>query len=484
MTGLHTPAGTETKTAVPLCVDLDGTLLRTDMVWESLVRLLKHNPLYLFVVFTWLLRGRAHLKAQVSARVSLDVTTLPYNQPLIEFLRAEKREGRSLILATASDFRLAQRIADHLGFFDEVLASDGKTNLRGRSKVARLSERFGRRGFDYAGNSSVDLPVWEQARQAIVVGGPRLAARAGQRAPISRNFEGSQRPFRALVQALRPHQWVKNLIVFVPLIMAHELGDAPRLLRALLAFVAFSLCASAVYVLNDLLDLESDRHHPTKRHRPFAAGDLPLFAGLAVFPFMFGLSAILAWQLGLRFAVVLGIYVVLTTSYSLRLKEVPLLDVFCLAGLYAIRLIAGHEATPVEYSFWLLVFSMFIFLSLALMKRFTELLAARQQNRSELKGRGYSSTDLEVVATLGTSSGYLAVLVLALYVHSEEVFGKYEKPMLLLLICPLLLYWISRVWMLAHRGQMHDDPIVFTLKDRVSYVVGALTLLVLWLAAG
>jgi 4-hydroxybenzoate polyprenyltransferase/phosphoserine phosphatase len=473
---------------VPLCVDLDGTLLRTDMVWESLVQLLKRNPLYAFLVLGWLLRGRAYLKAQIAARVHMEVDSLPYNQELIDFLRTEKRSGRTLILATASDSRLAQRVAAHLQLFDEVLASDGKTNLRGKNKVNVLAERFGAKNFDYAGNSSVDLPVWEQSRQAIVVSGSAgLAERARQHTTVSHVFGPAQKFFTALVQALRLHQWVKNLIVFIPLLTAHKLGESALLWQATLAFFAFSLCASAVYILNDLFDLEADRHHPTKRLRPFAAGELPLSLGLVAFPVLLGISAVLASQLSWHFSAVLAVYVLLTTSYSLRIREVPLLDVFCLAGLYTVRLIAGHAATQVKYSFWLLLFSMFIFLSLALMKRFTELLAARQQNKFGLKGRGYTSGDLELVATLGTSSGYLAVLVLALYANSQElgqgVDRLYQTPLLLLLICPLLLYWVSRVWLLAHRGEMHDDPIVFALKDSASYVVGFLTLLILWLAS-
>ncbi len=482
---MPSPAVTEPKEIVPLCVDLDGTLIKTDLLWESLVRLLKNNPLYLLAVPVWLLRGRAHLKAQVASRVCLDAATLPYFEPLMEFLRTQRRAGRPLFLVTASDSRLAQGVAEHLSLFTEVLASDGKTNLRGKNKVAKLAERFGRGDFDYAGNSAVDLPVWEQARQAIVVNGnPRLTRRARERAAVTSVYESPHSALPALVQALRPHQWVKNLIVFVPLLTSHRLIELRLALDAVLAFIAFSLCVSGVYLLNDLVDLDSDRHHPAKRLRPFASGRLPLQAGLAVFPVLLASSIFLAWALSWRFAAVLGIYLVLTTSYSWWLKQAPLLDVFCLAALYTIRLIAGHEATAIVYSFWLLVFSMFIFLSLALVKRYLELDAARQQSKSEIKGRGYVAGDQDLVATLGSSSGYLAVLVLALYVNSQEVRVLYQTPTLLLLICPLLLYWISRVWLLAHRGQMHGDPIVFALKDRVSYIVGALTLGVLWLATG
>lgn len=477
---MHTPVVAETKTDLPLCVDLDGTLIKTDLVWESLLRLLKQKPFCFFYIIGWWLRGRAYLKAQVAARVKLDVATLPYNGPFLDFLRAEKRRGRTIILATASDRLPAQQVADYVGVFDEVLASDGKTNLRARNKGAKLAEKFGDRGFDYAGNSTVDLPVWERAHQAVVVtGNQRLIQRAEERAPLGHTFRPDQGWLNSLFRALRPHHWVKNLILFVPLVMAHRLFETRALWETVQGFMAFCLCASAVYVFNDLLDLEVDRHHPTKRLRPFAAGDLSAPFGLAMIPFLLAASAIFASQLPWRFGAVLAVYAVLTTSYSWRVKEIALLDVFCLAALYTIRLIAGHEAAVVRYSFWLLAFSMFLFLSLALVKRFTELGGAVE----ELKGRGYAFGDRELVATLGTTSGYLAVLVLALYVNNPEP-GLYVHPMRLLLICPLLLYWISRVWLLAHRGRMHEDPIVFALRDGTSYGIGALAMLVLWLATG
>ena len=468
---------------MPLCVDLDGTVLRTDLVWESLVRLLRRNPLYVAALPFWWWRGRAWLKRQMAARTRVDVATLPYHQAFLEFLRGERRCGRHLCLVTAADDRWAGAVAAHLGLFTEVLASDGRTNLRGNVKAARLVERFGERGFDYAGNSSADLPVWARARRALVVSdSPGLAARAAQRATVSRVFRSADSWWSAAAQALRPHQWVKNLILFVPLITAHEINQPGLVVKALGAFAAFCLCASGTYIMNDLFDLEADRRHPGKSSRPFAAGTLPIPAGLAAFPLLLAGGLLLAWHLSPGFAAVLGLYLALTTSYSWRLKQLALLDVFCLAALYTIRLIGGHESTRIKYSFWLLVFSMFIFLSLALVKRFVELDAVRRQNRPALEGRGYSAGDAELVAVLGSTSGYLAVLVLALYVNSTDVTVLYGHPMLLLLICPLLLYWISRVWMIAHRGQMHGDPIVFALKDRNSYAVGFLTLAVLWLA--
>lgn len=472
--------------AVPLCVDLDGTLVRTDVLWESVALLLKRRPLDVLLLPFWLLRGRAYLKRQIAARTELDPTHLPYHPEFIEFLRVERGKGREIILATAADDGPAQRVAKHVGLFHSVVASNGSTNLRGSNKGRVLAERYGKRGFDYAGNSTVDYAVWREARQAIVVNaGEGVRREAGRLAEIGRVFHPRHGSWAAAVRELRPHQWVKNLIIFVPLITSHRFVESRLVIEALLAFAAFSLCASGVYVLNDVLDLEADRQHATKKRRPLASGDLPLSAGLVMIPTLFGAGAAMAAFLPWGFAAVLAVYVLLTTSYSWRLKQIALLDVFVLAALYTIRLIAGHEATKIEYSFWLLAFSMFIFLSLALLKRYTELVALRLQNKHGSKGRGYVAGDLELVAMLGIGSGFLAVMVMALYVRSPEDAGQlYKYPMVLLLMCPLLMFWVSRVWLLAHRGQMHDDPVVFALKDKVSYLIGALALLVLWLATG
>ena len=480
---MSSPPATAPGNSVPLCVDLDGTLLKTDLLWESLVRLLKRNPLYLLVVPLWWVRGRAFLKRQIAARVELDTAALPCNKSFVIFLRDEKRQGRPLFLATASDRELATQVAENIGLFDDVLASDGKMNLRAGNKARTLTERFGKRGFDYAGNSSPDLEVWAAAREAIVVNaGTGLTEQAARRTKLGRVFDPSRSRLPALIQCLRPHHWIKNLIIFVPLLTSHQIGNWPLLFDALWAFVAFSLCASGVYVLNDLLDLDADRHHPEKKNRPFASGDLPLPVGLAIFPILFIASALVSSGLPWAFTGILAVYFVVTTSYSWRLKQVPILDVFVLAGLYSIRLVAGQLATGIVLSDWLLVFSMFIFLSLALAKRFLELQTLRQENKTDARGRGYAAGDREIVATLGLVCGCVAVLVLALYVNSPQVIILYRRPTLLLLVCLLFLYWVSRVWFVAHRGRMREDPVVFALLDWVSYVVGALMLVVIWLA--
>jgi len=468
---------------VPLAVDLDGTLIRTDMMWESLVRLLRKNPVAAVFALFGLVRGRARFKQEIAARVQVHPASLPYHAEFLNWLRQEKATGRKIILATASDLAMAQPIADHVGLFDDVMASNGKTNLRNAAKRRALTERFGERGYDYAGNSPDDLGVWPGAREAVVVNAPAaLAQQAAATTKVGQTFFDQSSHLKSLTRALRPHQWIKNLIVFVPVLTAHQLGAQPVLLQAALAFVAFCLSASAVYLLNDLLDLDADRHHATKRNRPFASGDLPLQYGLVGAPLLLLAALGLSWFLSWQCALVTAIYFIISTSYSWKLKQIALLDVLFLAGLYTLRLVAGHVATGIAWSNWLLTFSMFIFLSLALMKRFQEIESVREQNGHDLKGRGYTAHDRRTVVTLGILTGILAVIVLGLYVNSAQVVKLYARPALLLLACPLLLAWICRVWYLTYRGQMHDDPTAFAFKDWASYVIGALTLAVMWFA--
>jgi 4-hydroxybenzoate polyprenyltransferase/phosphoserine phosphatase len=479
------PAQAVEPSTVPLCVDLDGTVIKTDLLWESMVQLLRRNPFYLFAVLAWWTRGRAFLKAQIARRARVEMSSLPCHEPFLEFLRTQRQRGRRVILVTASDAELAKAFGKRLALFDEIMASNGKENLRGSTKAARLVERFGKAGFDYAGNSSVDIPVWREARHSLVVNASAsVEARARQLGNVDLVFPSPRPGWRGWLALIRPHQWVKNLILFVPLVTSHKIGHWDLLANATFAFCAFCFGASAIYVLNDLLDVESDRHHATKSQRPFASGALPLQAGLALFPVLAVVGLLLSLLLPAGFVAVLLGYLVAATFYSSHFKQAPLLDVFVLAGLYTLRLVAGHEATGVAYSVWLLAFSMFIFLSLALVKRFIELNTAREQGRLNIKGRGYQPDDLALVSSLGATSGYISALVLALYVNSADVRELYHHPALLLLICPLMLFWISRVWLVAHRGQMHEDPIAFALCDRVSYLVGFLILVVVYLATG
>jgi 4-hydroxybenzoate polyprenyltransferase len=458
---------------VALCVDLDGTLLKSDVLYESLLALLSHNPFYLFLLPFWLLRGKAALKHEIASRVELDASTLPYDERLVSLLR--ETPARPRVLCTATNAKFAHHIAQHLGVFDQVLASDDSLNLSGHRKASALVERFGERGFDYAGNERIDLDVWSRSRGAWVVNGSEsLARRAARVTTVDRHLPVRRGSLKTWIKAIRVHQWLKNLLVFLPLLASHRFYDVASVLQTGMAFLAFGLCASGVYVLNDLLDLPSDRRHPRKRLRAFAAGTLPLLHGLMAAPALTLAGFTLAWLVGPLFALVLAGYYVMTLAYSLRLKRVVMVDVVVLAGLYTIRIIGGAAAIDASLSFWLLAFSMFIFLSLAMLKRYTELATMLANGQGKASGRGYEVNDLPLIQSLGAASGYLAVLVFALYINSPESLALYGRPQVLWLICPMLLYWISRAWIKAHRGGMDDDPVVFAVTDRVSQVVIAI----------
>ena len=472
----------QSATCVPLVVDLDGTLVKTDLMVESLFALIKQNPLYIFILPLWLLKGRAFLKRQISQRVSLDATILPYNRELLDHLRVERARGRWLVLATATDERMARQVADYLQLFDMIFASDGAINLSGQHKRDHLVAEFGQKGFDYAGNSRRDLVVWSSAHKAIVVSSTRRLSRTAARiAEIERVFFARKGWLKPYMRALRLHQWLKNLLVFIPLVMAHRFYEPELLAEAFLAFLAFGLCASGVYLVNDLVDLSADRHHPRKRQRPFAAGELSLLWGLTSIPLLLGLSLLVSLLLPLPFLGMLVIYYLLNLGYSFSLKRVALLDVIVLAGLYTMRIMAGSASVAIWPSAWLLAFSTFLFLSLALVKRYAELVTMGAET-GVVHVRGYQIIDKELLASFGSGSGYLAVLVLAIYISSGVAEIHYTRHQLIWLLCPLLLYWVSYVWLMAHRGAMHDDPLVFTIRDKVSRIVILLAAVVLGFA--
>ena len=460
----------------PLVVDLDGTLIKTDLLVESANEQLVANPLNALKLLGWLQQGKANLKAHLADLSQIDPVSLPYNKVVVAWLHQQKALGRTIILATASHCLLADKVATHLGFFDEVFATEGALNLKAQNKRNALVERFGERGFDYVGNDEPDIVVWQSARKAYVVSSsPEFISRVKALGNLEEIFSAEQLPRGlALTKALRPHQWIKNLLIFVPLLAAHRFTDWVSLFNAVLAFVIFGLTASSVYILNDLADVADDRHHHRKRFRPFASGNLSLLTGWLAWPLLLLTAFILgSIFLPLSFTAVLGAYFILTLAYSLRLKQSAMLDVLTLAGLYTIRIIAGAAAIAVPLSFWLLTFSMFVFLSLAFIKRFSELKSARHSgHEGNIRGRGYVHQDLELVSSMGSGAGYLSVLVLALYIQDVHTAELYATPQVIWLACPILLYWISRAWLIAHRGQMHDDPIVFAIKDRVSWIVG------------
>jgi 4-hydroxybenzoate polyprenyltransferase len=464
--------GVHPVTSPPLVVDLDGTLLKTDLALESLLGALKQDPGCALYLLAWLWKGKAYLKQQLARRVSLDASLLPYRAEFVDYLRAQRAEGRRIVLATASDEQLARRVADHLLLFDAVIASDGVANLSGECKRDCLVREFGERGFDYAGNARPDLAVWASARRAVVVNPGRGVEPAARKvAQVERVVASPPARLVDYVKALRPQQWLKNLLIFVPLFAAHRFHEPALLATACLAFVAFCCCASGGYLFNDLADLAADRRHPRKRFRPIAAGDLPLPYALAMVPVLAILGCLLGALVSPLFVGFLLMYLAITLSYSLYLDRVVLLDVLVLAGLYTLRIAAGSAAVAIWPSHWLLAFSTFLFLSLALVKRYSELVVMRDIDGENARARSYELSDGELLAAKGTASGYLAVLVLALYITSSTSRMLYGRHEVLWLLCPLLLYWIGHIWLVAHRGWIHGDPIVYATTDRTSRIL-------------
>ncbi|RMH36889.1 MAG: UbiA family prenyltransferase [Nitrospirae bacterium] len=459
-----------------LCVDLDGTLIATDLFWESLVLMLKQAPLTVVCLPFWACRGPAYLKQAVARRVTIDVRHLPYRMEVLSWLTHEHAKRRRLLLVTGSDLRLAQAVAAHLGLFTDVMGSQGDTNLIGPAKRDALITRFGSHGFDYVGNSSADLPVWSSANAAILVAPSSMLIRQAQRtARVARVFHsGNPSGLLAWAKAFRLHQWIKNTLVFLPIIAAHPPLEISLVAKALYAFFAFSLCASGLYLVNDLLDLPADRRHPRKQHRPLASGALRIPHALIAIPILvsagFGLALT---NLPAYFTCLLALYALATLGYSLSLKKLAIIDVLTLAGFYTLRVLAGGVALGIHISAWLLAFSLFFFLSLALGKRHSELRFRKVTKFEGIERRAYLGIDKEALGIMGIISGYLSVLVLALYLTSEEVLMRHERPQLLWLLCPLLLYWISRTWLLAHRGTLEDDPLIVALRDPHSYAVAA-----------
>lgn len=464
----------------PLYVDMDGTLLATDLLHESALLFVSRYPLESWKIPLWILAGRAQLKHQLAARCLPDAATLPYRAEVLEFLRDQKLQGRQLVLATAGDRKAARSVADHLGLFNGVLASNGTQNLAGKNKLSAIQHHCGNSSFGYVGNSRADLSVWEKAADAYVVAPTPGLLRAAAQVCTPMGIPGTPSvSWRALWKALRPNQSVKNILLLVPLFAAHKLGNLVQLQHALLGVVSFSMCASAIYIINDLLDLQSDRLHARKRLRPFASGKANIPAGICLSAGLL-LSAFLVSVRCLppAFTGHLAVYLGATTAYSLFFKRRLLQDVFVLAGLYTLRLLAGGAASGVSISPWLLAFALFFFLSLAYLKRYSELLLVADRNEREASGRGYLAKDNALVESVGPASGYIAVMVLCLYVNSPAVADCYSKPSLLWLLCPVFLYWITRMWFLAGRRTLADDPVVFAATDGVSILAGIAAVLI------
>lgn len=456
-----------------LIVDLDGTLIRTDMLFESFWNVASREGLRALWSLSHLRNGRAAFKSHLARIADVDVSQLPLNHDVMNYIAGRRREGGAVVLCTASDQRMADRIASHLGGFDAVYGSDGTRNLKGEEKAAFLVETYGEVGFDYIGDSDADIAVWSRARRAITTGLTK-EKRAKVDALGKETIHLGLRKFGIpdVLRAMRPHQWSKNLLVFLPIIAAHNITSQTAGL-SLLAFVAFSLIASGVYVLNDLLDLSADRAHPRKSRRPVASGALPIGIASVLAPALLFLGMVVGLLTAApAFVMILLVYFMLTTGYSLWLKRLLLLDVFTLAGLYTVRIIAGGLATGVPISEWLLTFAGFFFMALAAVKRQAELVDSASRAETRITGRAYTVADLPVMTAIAVASGFVSILVLALYVNSDAVRMLYEAPIALFAICPVLLFWITRMIVVAHRGGMDDDPIVFAFRDRTSQVCG------------
>lgn len=456
-----------------MAVDVDGTLLRTDLLQEAVLQFVARHPLQLYRIVGWLTAGKSVLKAELAARVDPGLTTVPLRTEVVDLISAAQSEGRPVYLASASDRRYIDALADRLGGIAGVFASDETTNLAGDAKANALTETFGLQGYDYVGDMPVDVPVWKAARRVLVVAhSDRFAGFVRQLFPDATIVARPRRRLKSYIKALRAHQWAKNALLFLALLAGHHF-DLGAILATTIASICFCAAASSAYIVNDLLDLPGDRDHSRKRYRPFAAGDVPVLHGVVLSALLMISAALLAQLLPTRFILVLAIYLVTTLAYSLYLKRQVFIDVIVLGGLYTLRVLGGLAAITSSTSQWLLMFSLFLFLSLAIVKRCTELIQRRVAGKTTTMGRGYRVEDLAVLFPFAAASGYSAVLVFTLYMSSPQEVALYNHPHRLWLIGPLLVYWISRVQIIANRGELHDDPVIFAVTDRVSWMVAA-----------
>lgn len=473
----------DSNSSLPICVDLDGTLAKNDPLVEAAISACrKHwtNFIRLPVLF---LSGRAALQIRLAKIYAPNPETFPYDEELIAFLKKEREEGRRIVLVTACDRSIADQISRHLGIFDHVIASDGSAPLIGEARARVLTGRFGERGFVYAGNRKRDLPVWKKAKAAVLVNasGEVLSA-VSTAAPIEREFRNRKPEVVEIFRALRPYQWVKNLLVFIPLIAGHRFHEKAALLPTFIAFLAFCSAASGTYLINDFFDMEADRLHPQKRHRPFASGDLPLRYGL------FG-PLLIVGALGIGLAVSRGVlltlfaYIGLSLLYTIRIKKIPLVDVFCLAALYILRIISGGVSSGSYASVWLLNFSGFLFLSLGFLKRYTEFSQSEANQTSEMNHRGYTNPDVLLLIIMGVGSSFISSMVLGLYINSTQAYSAYHTPVLLWGIIPLILLWQCRMWLAAIRGVMTTDPIIYAARNKLSLLLLVFTILIYILAS-
>lgn len=452
--------------------DLDDTLVRTDLLFESILKLIRTKPWLVLKLPGWFLKGKAHAKACIFEHIKIDPALLPYREDVLRHVKARRQEGATTILVSASNHTLITSIAEHCQCFDAAAGSTDHLNLKGKAKLAWIEEKYPG-PFEYIGDAKADLPIWQRSAHAVLVNPSRSIVSNVSRFSCSKEIiQDAPDILRLIIKQIRVNQWIKNLLIAVPIIAAHKLGDVDLTLKCLIGIASFSFIASMVYVMNDMLDVENDRKHPTKKERPFASGRLPLKAGFLLAPMLFMASTALGVYLGWEFLGIILAYFITNIVYSIRLKEAVMLDVVTLASFYTMRLLAGSAATDIPISHWLLNFSTFFFLGLAMVKRYTELLRIVGKNQNSLHGRGYMGEDKIPVLIMGVCSSLLSILIMALFFSSDDVRVLYRTPSILWMITPILLFWTGRVWLLTHRGQMNDDPVVFAVKDRISLACG------------
>ena len=467
-----------TNPAIPLAIDLDGTLLATDLLAESLFMLAKTRPLKLVQTLFSLLRGLAAFKERIAMEAIPDVETLPYDRTVLAYLDEQKRQGRHLVLATGADQAVARKVAQQLDRFDTVLASDGRVNLRGQAKRDRLVAEFGVGGFDCVGTRNSDRTVWHAGRNTILVHPSERLRKAKEKgATVERVFERDGNRVEVYARAFRVKHWLKNLLVFLPLIAEHHFFELASLAHAFLAFVAFCLCASGLYLLNDLFDLPEDRRHPHKRQRVLASGQLRLGSALMLVPLLLLGAGAVAWTLPSPFLAVLGVYLALMLAYNLRFRDIPVADVATLGAGYALRVIGGAAATNLGVSPWLIGASFLFFTGLALLKRYADLVVMRSHYGDGARVHGYFSRDAPWLAVFGRASSYSALLLLGY--HSAFVGNLHGRHELIWVVLVLLSLWLTHMWYMAARGRIIDDPVVFALTDRESQIVGGLAVIAL-----
>lgn len=458
------------KPSLLLVVDLDRTLLKTDMLHECFWSVFAKNWKTPFVAVRKLLKGKVELKSYLALNSAIDVSLLPYNELVLKYIKAYRAKGGRVALVTATHQLLANQIAEYLKVFDEVHGSEGGRNLKGPMKAQYLTELYGEENFCYMGDSISDLDVWKVSGKIVTVNATKYVREQAQN--LGKPIEHMRTHIQSLysyVSALRPHQWLKNILIFLPMLAAHEI-DSNSFISSLLALITFCLIASNVYILNDLLDLCSDRAHPRKLLRPFASGALPISHGTFVAFLLLLVGFTIAVFVGWYFFIAISTYYIITLLYSLGLKRKIAIDICILAGLYTMRIIAGSVATGIELSVWLLAFSIFFFLSLASIKRQAELVDLVRRNEERTFGRGYNADDLPIVNMISITAGYISILVLALYINSPNTLLLYSAPQILWGICCVLIYWITRIVFITHRGSMQDDPVLFAIKDTISQI--------------